>query len=449
MADEDHATLHPLLHRWFVQYNPLYLLSAALVLVGAHLLYRDLLAAGYLVGQLGVPAIAEVYAWSLIGGAALLTRIDLRRPAVLLALLAVLFQGDLTLVVETSVYLGGAGTIAVVVWLASFAAKLRALAWALRLELSRSAYAVPILGAAALVLVTRSLSVVPRDTASLVLGAASFAVVAAALWTHREVRSRSPLDAWGHTVLRRGVAATWATWLALAAMHVAFWATDHRVPWGVMVPVALLLSTRFARREAHVWAGVGAALVWAEAAVPHAMTLTAVLAGCTLVLHAFRHPHRREANARQAPSVGPYRESEVADEPRAPLPCPIRFGRAPAAMRRRLLTGTLVAAHLAVWTLGWSGGPWPSHVLALDAALALVAVVGWSKLRAREPAVASAALVGHHAIAAGWIVAPETRLAWGITSVGAGFGLLLVSLAVAYRLRPRAVAAARADDVAG
>ena len=107
MNDHAPAPRHPLLHRWFVQYNPLYLLSAALVLFGTHLLYRDLLAAGYLLGQLGVPAIAEIYAWALIGGAALLTRIELRRPAVLLALLAVLFQGDLTLLIETSVYLGG------------------------------------------------------------------------------------------------------------------------------------------------------------------------------------------------------------------------------------------------------------------------------------------------------------------------------------------------------
>ena len=253
MNDHAPAPRHPLLHRWFVQYNPLYLLSAALVLFGTHLLYRDLLAAGYLLGQLGVPAIAEIYAWALIGGAALLTRIELRRPAVLLALLAVLFQGDLTLLIETSVYLGGAGTVAVVVWLASFAAKLRALAWALRLELSRSAFVVPVLGALGLVAITRSASIFGPDTASVIVGAVTFAVVAAGLWTGRDVRSKVTLDAWGQTVLRRGLLATWTTWLVLSGMHVAFWATDHRVSCAVLVPVTLLLATRFAKLRICPW----------------------------------------------------------------------------------------------------------------------------------------------------------------------------------------------------
>ena len=289
MDDHEPSPRHPLLHRWFVQYNPLYLLSAALVLLGTHLLYRDLLAAGYLVGQLGVPAIAEIYAWALIGGTALLTRIELRRPAVLLAFLVVLFQGDLTLLVETSVYFGGAGTLSVIVWLASFAAKLRALAWALRLELSRSAFAVPVLGAIGMIVVSRSRNLFGVDAASLVLGAVSFAVVAAGLWTRRDVRSKETLDAWGQTVLRRGLRASWATWLFLSAMHLSFWASDQRVSWGILVPVALLLATRFAAHETHIWAGVAAALLWTGATMPGAMVLIALLAGCTLALLSLIH----------------------------------------------------------------------------------------------------------------------------------------------------------------
>ena len=56
----------------------------------------------------------------------------LRRPAVLLALLTVLYQGDLTLHTETCAYLGGVGIFASVAWLAMFVAKLYALAWALK-----------------------------------------------------------------------------------------------------------------------------------------------------------------------------------------------------------------------------------------------------------------------------------------------------------------------------
>src|SRR5215471_429980 len=107
-----------LLHRWFVEYNPLYIVSAALVLRGVNLLSHAVNL------QLGVPAIVELYAWTLIGGAAFLYRVGLRRPAVMLSLLAVVYQGDLTLHTETCAYLGWTGVIASGVWLASFALKL-------------------------------------------------------------------------------------------------------------------------------------------------------------------------------------------------------------------------------------------------------------------------------------------------------------------------------------
>ena len=98
-----------LLYRWLIEYNPLYLLSAALVLGGMQLISRGLAEDGSLYQQVGVASIAELYAFALIGGAALLTRIGLRRPAVLLALVTILYQGDLTLHTETCAYLGWVG----------------------------------------------------------------------------------------------------------------------------------------------------------------------------------------------------------------------------------------------------------------------------------------------------------------------------------------------------
>src|SRR5690606_9630249 len=89
-AHDAHAFWRRLLHRWFVEYNPFYLLSATLVLGGMILTSRALAAGGGVYGQVGVAAIAELYASALIGGAALLTRIGQRRPAVMLAVLTVL-----------------------------------------------------------------------------------------------------------------------------------------------------------------------------------------------------------------------------------------------------------------------------------------------------------------------------------------------------------------------
>src|SRR5262249_45016263 len=95
-----------LLHRWFIQYNPLYLLSATLVLAGTFSLSRGLEQVGSVHGPLAVSAIAELYAACLIGGAALLVRIGHRRPAVMLALITVLYQWDLTLHTERSPLFG-------------------------------------------------------------------------------------------------------------------------------------------------------------------------------------------------------------------------------------------------------------------------------------------------------------------------------------------------------
>ena len=101
-----------LLHRWFVQYNPIYLVSAMLVLGGMITAARGLAHEGSLYGPLGIAIIAEVYALALIGGAALLTRIRQKRPAVLLALITIAYQSDLTLHTETCAFLGGIGIAA-------------------------------------------------------------------------------------------------------------------------------------------------------------------------------------------------------------------------------------------------------------------------------------------------------------------------------------------------
>ena len=139
-----------LLHRWFVHYNPLYLASAMLVLTGLTLVSRGLVEQGSLRGLLVVALLAEVYAWSLVGGAALLVRLGQRRPAVWLALLVLVYQMDLTLHTQTCAALGAAGVGPAVVWLASFVGKLLALGQAMRVRIAPRALASAALGAVAL-----------------------------------------------------------------------------------------------------------------------------------------------------------------------------------------------------------------------------------------------------------------------------------------------------------
>jgi hypothetical protein len=407
--------------------------APASVLGGVNLLSRDLVRMGYLHGQLGVPAIAELYAWALIGGAALLTRIGLRRPAVMLALLTAFYQCDLTLHTETCVYLGWVGAVAAGVWLVSFVAKLYVLGLAVRIRLSRSALVVPSFAALGMVVMPRYLRVVETSTASMLVGAWLFVVFASSLWTSRNVQSTDGLDAWGTTELRRSLRATWAMWAALSLLHVLFWCSEYGIPIGVLVPVALLLASRFVRGEAWVWVIVAVALVFVGHALPALLSFAAFLSAIVFGLHALRKPSYEQAEVAPPPVKTPYRtpECRAASQPRVSL----SFGLASRASMLRLFAGALFATYLSLWTAGWSGGALPEHVLVLDLLLALGVVLFAWKLRLRAPVAALAVVCFHYAVRAGILGAPSTRLQWGILSVAIGFTLLIASLAASYRLR--------------
>lgn len=236
------SPLRAWLHRWLFEHNPLYLLSAALVLAGLTLMSREAARDGSVAGILGVSAIAELYSLALIGGAAFLVRLGRRRPAVMLGLLVVAYQGDLTLHVETCAYLGTAGEIAAVLWALLFVAKLLALAWALELRPSRSAVLVPALGAAGMAILPQLLPAADPNTRGVLVTLWLFALAIGALWSTRDVSSAVPWDARG----RRCMRATWAIWGVLALVHVCYWAGSWEVPLAVAVPALPLLALRWA-----------------------------------------------------------------------------------------------------------------------------------------------------------------------------------------------------------
>ncbi|MEA2753444.1 MAG: hypothetical protein QOI41_7587 [Myxococcales bacterium] len=451
-----------LMHRWLVEYNPLYLLSATLVLGGMILTSRGLAREGSLYGEIGVAAIAELYAATLIGGAALLTRIGHRRPAVMLALLTVLYQCDLTLQTEASPYLGGVGTAATTAWLALFMAKLGALAWAMKLRVSRAAYATAAFAALGLAILPRYLhDLEPRSASALVAlwlfgtftlhGAASTGTSASEGNSDSTsgVTSAVPLDAWGATVLRRAVRASWSLGALLFVGHVMFWSTQHPITLAALLPVAPLLAVRGVRGEAQTWILVVATLLFVALAMPSAFAVTALMAAAALVVRALLPGVRSPASA-ASPAVlprdeaGPYRAFDAfdaGDPPRpapaaaAPVFVPPSFVLVERAERMRLLTGALFTLHLAVWTLGWTGGDWPAHVLALDLATAAVALLFAWRARVRVALVPLAAGAMDLVVRAHLVPAPRSLLEWGATAVGLGFALLLASLAASYRLR--------------
>lgn len=436
-----------LMHRWLVEYNPLYLLSAMLVLGGMILTSRGLAREGSLYGEIGVAAIAEVYAATLIGGAALLTRIGQRRPAVMLALLTMLYQCDLTLQTEASPYLGAVGTAATVAWLALFVAKLFALAWAMKLRLSKAAYATAAFAALGLAILPRFLHELdPRAATGLValwlFGTFTLHGVASA----GGVTSAVPLDAWGATVLRRAVRASWSLGAVLFVAHVMFWSTQHPVSLAALLPVAFLLAARRMRSEGVTWLVVAATLAFAAVSMPSAFAVTALMATATLVLRALlpsvpssESPKANAVAARD--EAGPYRALLSGDRARwapstaVPVFVAQTFDMVDQAERMRLLTGALFTLHLAVWTVGWTGGHWPAHVLVLDLATAVAALLLAWRARVRVALVPLAAGAMHLVVRAHLVPAPRSLLEWGATAVGLGFALLLASLLASYRLR--------------
>jgi hypothetical protein len=443
-SDPEETFGRRLLHRWFVEYNPLYLLSASLVLGGMFLLSRGLAHEGSLHGPLGVAAIAELYALALIGGAALLTRIGHRRPAVMLALLTVLYQLDLTLHTETCAHLGLVGVWATSVWIGLFAVKLHALAWAMKLRLARRAFATSMLGGLGLAVLPHVLFGVTSRTAGAIV--ALWLCALTSLWRSGGVTSLVPLDAWGETVVRRAVRATWLLSGFLLTLHVLFWTLHYSLELSTLVAVAPLFAVRWMRSESRVWALAGATLLVAAYCFPASFASAALVSAIVLALRAGDSIRGLDASVVAqavvvgATSAGPYRmvgaDRETSAPASATAQAALRVVTDARAATVRLLTGAAFALYLSAWSMDWTGGPWPAHVLALDIVFTTGAVLAFWRARARVSAVPLIASWTHFAVKIEVLVAPRTALGWGGAAVAGGFALLIASLATSYWLRP-------------
>ncbi len=435
-----------LAYRWFVEFNPLYLLSAALVLGGCFLLSRGLVSEENLVASLGIALVGEVYAVALLGGAALLVRIGRTRPAVLLTLLSLLYQWDLTLHTETCAYLGAAGTWAAAAWLAIFVGKIYALAWALRVRIAGRAIAAAMLGAAGLAVGPHVLPHVGERDAGAIVAVWVFAL--GALHSRGAIESRVALTAWAATVLRRMTRAAWTISGVLLAAHVLVLASDHAIALPAVLPVVPLLWIRGIRSEVRAWLLVLSTVAVAAVVIPGELSVTACLAAGALCLRVLS-PTFRAASApgpARAVAAPPYRATgERAPAPRAEQSIP-GCAVVGAPERARAFVGAIFAVYVSAWTLHWSGGAWPAHVLALDAALTALVLLAMWRLHVRSPLAPLAACYSHLVIVTHLVSLPRTSTQWGASAIALGFLLLGGSLATSYRLRahPLAQAAPRA-----
>lgn len=431
MAD---SPLRRLLHRWFVEYNPLYLLSAMLVLVGTLGFSRGLAVGEDVAGFLAVAGIAELYSLALLGGAALLMRLGHRRSAVMLGLLTVLYQGDLTLHTETCVNLGTIGVVASASWLALFAGKLFAASRIFDLRLSRATWLTAIGGATGLALLPYLLPFLDTRWQPAVVGGWLFVLVHGQRFAH--VGAKVDRDAWGATVERRSVVATWSIWSVLLLLHVGFWSMHHRFTLASLFPVVPFLAARWVRREGRLHALVSSALVLVALRTPESFAWTALLASMTLALRGWLAPREPASELRTGPGAapeGPYRALEGAVQ--ANVERLVFVDPRPAA--RRLLVVAAIALYLSMWTVTWTGGHWPEHVFALDLVFTAGAVLAVWRTRARFVAIPTLGAWTHAALVAHLVPAPSTPMEWGATAIGLGFFLLFGSLGASYALRTK------------
>lgn len=428
--------LRALLIEWFVTYNPLPLASAALVLGGLWIA-SDALTQKGLVGALGVSAVAELYALALIASAWVLRRRGHGRSAVMLGLLAALYQCDLTLHLELCAYLGTIGVVALLAWVALFAIKLDLLARGLGLALSRSARWVPTVGAALVALMPLAARWTTYDERSTFAALAVFVIGAAALSTDRAVRSEAGFDVRG----RRAMRGVQLLFVSAVLAHLAYMRGQMHVSAVPVIAALVLVGTRLLRGEHSVWlVSVAAVLgvVWVEAAFA---PLTLGLAAASLALHALR-VRAAPPLASPAPSGASYRGAPLIDELTGDdvttlAAAPIVFTRASAQAQQRLVLGVIALGYLGVATWG-ADTLFSVHHAAADVGLVALCLGLFAHRRSITRLAPIGVGVVHVAIVEELLVAPRDALELGVWAIATGFAVLGLSVATSVRLGERA-----------
>jgi hypothetical protein len=224
------------------------------------------------------------------------------------------------------------------------------------------------------------------------------------------------------------VRVTWAISALFLAFHVGFWFFQGRVELTWLAPVLPLVAARRMRSDAWRVVTLGVTLLLTARLVPPAFSAAALLVAAALGLRAMEASRAVSVvSSRQASGAGPYRTGS--DEQTAET-------RVTAASVQGWWIGAAASVYLSAWTLGWSGGPWPAHLVPLDLLVTSVSLVGLWFGRAPVGIVPLAAMWVHGMWQARMIPMPRSTLQWGGSAIALGFALLVGSLATSYWLKP-------------
>lgn len=266
-----------LLHQGFVQYNPLYFLSALCFLGGVAVVSHAFSSLKIEDEFMSLSAVVQAYELALIAAAAFLYRLPgQRRPAVILALLALFLLFDPTNQIEALSTLRSGAWLW---WALLVPVKLAMLTRAVRVRASLGVWAAVATGA--LVVAASPVVMVGHAEnpggvhAFVVLGGACVGALARA--SRPRIVSVDRLDDWGRVVLSRATRAFGALATAAYVQHAAVWAFqfDAAPEWAHVAALLLLLAVWIERVPLAIACAAGAVLCSTWAAGAAALVLLA------------------------------------------------------------------------------------------------------------------------------------------------------------------------------
>lgn len=380
-----------LLHRWFIQYNPLYFFSALCMLGGVFLVSPGLEVedGAWQFWETVLTMVIEVYQIVLIIGAALLFRyIRLYRPSVILGLLALIFLFDVTFQTEVMGTFDGSGLFLTGNWMLLAVVKMIALSWAFQLIIPRRVLIIPLLAIAAIAFLPHLFTRTDynHDTLHLLAVWWGIGLTTYIFYKRPVIRCKAPLTQEERENLQKITNAAWLIWAGFYLYHLVFWVDAFGVslnhPSLYLIP-GLLAFALLSKKEKHVWA---------------------CCAG-TLFICFFQLKFL---------------------SPAAFLICFIFGMQAWRLKQPRLYIGAVLAGYLAVQTIGCYDWPLPelNHPALLAAAAALIVIAYYFRL----PLALAPLILGLYPIGAS--ASKLSIKGWGLLLIAMAFVTLISGVAV-------------------
>jgi hypothetical protein len=347
-------------------------------------------------GQIILTAVIESYEILLLVGSFILYRkVSQNRPAVILALLNIIFLFDCTFQTEHLSTLGYLGGLSTLIWLCLFAAKLGVLLWIFRLKLPAIGFMVPILAAIGMTGTPYLLGYTNLDKSTVHLMITWYGVVLAVLvlWFRPAVSSKDNLDQQGKMILLRITKAAWLIWGGLYLYHIISWIRiwDIIIPVEHIAPIFVILPF-ITKEEGITWAGCILAITF-SVSTPSVFWFTALMVGMVFYLKGWRNH------------------------------------------QPRLYMGAILALHFSLSSIGGEGYSFsnPPLLLAVASGLGLLAI-GWIYR------LISAFLIVLVGVFVFWNPrGPQGIIEWGSLLIAIGFATLIGGIIMNWKLRFSAI----------